>query len=70
VRKPVVALGNNELRRIVWSRDKRRCVRCQSPVDLNTFICDQVDRRKHRKVKNLRTLCSDCARALRGGSGE
>jgi 5-methylcytosine-specific restriction protein A len=50
------------LRRIVWARDGKRCVRCKEPVKLTECHVDHVQsgKRGTNKLKNLRTLCREC----------
>lgn len=50
------------LRRIVWDRDGRRCVRCAVPVAFEVFHCDHIVSGKlgTNALGNLRTLCRRC----------
>jgi 5-methylcytosine-specific restriction enzyme A len=50
------------LRRIVWLRDARRCVRCEKPQKLTECHIDHVQsgKRGTNKLSNLRTLCRRC----------
>ena len=51
-----------ELRRIVWERDNRKCVHCNISVDFEEFNCDHIQSGKNatNEIKNLRTLCRKC----------
>ena len=50
------------LRKIVWSRDGRKCVRCSKPQKLTECHIDHIQsgKRGTNKLKNLRTLCERC----------
>ncbi|WP_188649077.1 HNH endonuclease [Marinithermofilum abyssi] len=50
------------LREIVWQRDKKQCVRCQTPVTIQECHIDHIRSGKlgTNKLKNLRTLCRQC----------
>ena len=51
-----------ELRRIVWERDTRKCVHCGIDVEFKKFHCDHIKSGKNasNEIKNLRTLCRKC----------
>ena len=51
-----------ELRRIVWERDDRQCVRCHAAVAFDEFHCDHRRSGKlaTNALSNLRTLCRRC----------
>ena len=50
------------LRRIVWERDQRKCVRCGSGVSIDEAHIDHIQSGKlgTNRIKNLRTLCRRC----------
>ena len=50
------------LRRIVWERDGRKCVRCEAPLVLEECHIDHIQSGKpgDSKLSNLRTLCRRC----------
>jgi 5-methylcytosine-specific restriction enzyme A len=52
----------NNIRPIVWNRDKKRCVRCEIPVKLTECHIDHIQSGylSTNKIKNLRTLCRRC----------
>jgi 5-methylcytosine-specific restriction enzyme A len=51
-----------ELRRIVWNRDNRMCVKCKQELLLNKAHIDHLvsGRLGTNKISNLRTLCRRC----------
>lgn len=51
-----------ELRRIVWERDGRQCVRCHTPQALDECHVDHIRSGKNanNSLGNLRTLCRRC----------
>lgn len=51
-----------ELRRIVWDRDGRKCVRCGTPLELGEAHIDHIKSGKtaNNSLRNLRTLCRRC----------
>ena len=50
------------IRPIVWERDGRKCVRCQTPLTLNEAHIDHIKSGKNatNELSNLRTLCRRC----------
>lgn len=52
----------DELRKIVWSRDKGTCVHCKKEIGINEAHIDHIISGKlgTNKIKNLRTLCRRC----------
>ena len=71
-----------EIRRLVWERDNRGCVHCNTLQNLEEANIDHIKSGKNatNELKNLRTLCRRChvlradkrhrgmiARALRDG---
>jgi len=52
----------DQLRFIVWNRDKRRCVRCKVKVAFGGFHLDHIvsGKRGTNKFNNLRVLCPRC----------
>lgn len=52
----------DELRRIVWERDNRQCVRCHRPLKLTECHIDHIKSGKNasNELSNLRTLCRRC----------
>jgi 5-methylcytosine-specific restriction endonuclease McrA len=51
-----------ELRRLAWERDNRKCTHCGKPVTLETCHTDHIKSGKlaTNELKNLRTLCRRC----------
>lgn len=51
-----------ELRKIVWLRDNKCCVRCNKPLKLSECHIDHIKSGKlgTNKLSNLRTLCKTC----------
>ncbi|MFD1394377.1 HNH endonuclease [Kroppenstedtia eburnea] len=51
-----------EIRRVVWERDGRRCVRCETSLTLKECHIDHKISGKlgTNKLSNLRTLCRRC----------
>jgi 5-methylcytosine-specific restriction endonuclease McrA len=51
-----------ELRRIVWERDNKKCVHCGIEVKFEEFHCDHIKSGKNatNEINNLRTLCRKC----------
>lgn len=51
-----------ELRRIVWERDNKKCVHCGILVEFEEFNCDHIKSGKNanNEIINLRTLCRKC----------
>ena len=51
-----------QLRRIVWERDKGRCVHCGAPVSFEEFNNDHIISGKlgSNKISNQRVLCRRC----------
>jgi 5-methylcytosine-specific restriction protein A len=49
-------------RRRIWERDSRKCIRCQTPVELNICHIDHIKSGKlaTNEDRNLRTLCRRC----------
>lgn len=52
----------NNIRPIIWQRDKKQCVRCKTPLELKECHIDHIVSGKlgTNKIKNLRTLCIRC----------
>lgn len=52
----------DELRRIVWERDGKKCIRCETPQTLEKANIDHIKSGKNatNQLKNLRTLCRRC----------
>lgn len=52
----------NSLRRTVWLRDRKRCVRCQKRLGLREANIDHLRSGKlgTNRLQNLRTLCRRC----------
>jgi 5-methylcytosine-specific restriction endonuclease McrA len=52
----------NNIRPIVWNKDKKKCVRCKSPVTLTKCHIDHIQSglKGTNKINNLRTLCRKC----------
>ncbi|MGM2667018.1 HNH endonuclease [Bacillus cereus group sp. Bce026] len=50
------------IRPLIWKRDNKKCVRCETPVLLNECHIDHIVSGLHgdNKIKNLRTLCKQC----------
>lgn len=52
----------SEIRRAVWERDGKCCVRCHVPLALNRCHIDHIvsGKRGTNEMRNLRTLCRRC----------
>lgn len=50
------------IRRQVWERDGKRCVRCRVSVSLTKVHCDHIKSGKlaNNSIANLRSLCRRC----------
>lgn len=61
-RRPPAETWKNNIRPIVWKRDKMQCVRCKVPVKLTECHIDHIQSGLNgtNKIKNLRTLCRRC----------
>ncbi|MFF0566009.1 HNH endonuclease, partial [Bacillus velezensis] len=61
-KRPPLEVWRQNIRPIVWNRDKKKCVRCHISLTLKECHIDHIISGKSgsNKIKNLRTLCRRC----------
>lgn len=61
-KRPPAETWKNNIRPIVWKRDKEKCVRCGVTLKLTECHIDHIKSgiMGTNKIKNLRTLCRKC----------